>query len=70
MRLRWRPRWWLVLPLLAVAYLLLVLGASHWLGGERVDLTRDHLYTLSPVTRTVRPVFICPAVCCGTPKLT
>jgi ABC-type uncharacterized transport system involved in gliding motility auxiliary subunit len=53
MRLRWRPRWWLVLPLLAAAYVLLVLGASHWLGGERVDLTRDHLYTLSPGTHNI-----------------
>ncbi|TAN06356.1 MAG: ABC transporter [Rhodanobacteraceae bacterium] len=53
MRLRWRPRWWLVLPLLAVAYVLLVLGASRWLGGERVDLTRDHLYTLSQGTRDI-----------------
>ena len=53
MRLRWRGRLWLLLPILAAAYVLLVLGASRWLGGERVDLTRDHLYTLSPGTRNI-----------------
>lgn len=52
MRLHWRGRLWL-LPLLAVVYLSLVLGASHWFGGERIDLTRDHLYTLSPGTRKI-----------------
>ncbi|TAN07396.1 MAG: ABC transporter [Rhodanobacteraceae bacterium] len=46
-----RPgRLWWALPLLAVVYVLLVLGASRWLGSERIDLTRDHLYTLSPGT--------------------
>jgi ABC-type uncharacterized transport system involved in gliding motility auxiliary subunit len=49
----WRGRLWLLLPMLAVAYVLLVLGASRWLGGERIDLTRDHLYTLSPGTRDI-----------------
>ena len=51
--MKWRGRLWLLLPLLAVAYVLLVLGASRWLGGERIDLTRDHLYTLSPGTRAI-----------------
>jgi ABC-type uncharacterized transport system involved in gliding motility auxiliary subunit len=36
-----------------VAYVLLVLGASRFFGGERIDLTRDHLYTLSPGTRNI-----------------
>lgn len=53
MRLRWRGRLWLTLPVMAAAYALLVLGASRWLGGERIDLTRDHLYTLSPGTRNI-----------------
>lgn len=53
MTLRWRGRLWLTLPLLAVVYALLVLGASRWFGGERIDLTRDHLYTLSPGTRNI-----------------
>jgi ABC-type uncharacterized transport system involved in gliding motility auxiliary subunit len=53
MRLRWRGRLWLLLPILALAYVLLVLGASRWLGGERIDLTRDRLYTLSPGTRNI-----------------
>jgi ABC-type uncharacterized transport system involved in gliding motility auxiliary subunit len=44
---------WLLLPVLAAAYVLSVLGTSHWLGGERIDLTRDHLYTLSPGTRDI-----------------
>lgn len=46
-------RLWLALPLLAAAYVLLVLGASRWLGGMRVDLTQDKLYTLSPGTRDI-----------------
>lgn len=46
-------RLWLVLPLLAAAYVLLVLGASRWLGGVRIDLTHDQLYTLSPGTRAI-----------------
>lgn len=46
-------RLWLVLPLLAVAYVFAVLGASRWLGDQQVDLTHDHLYTLSPATRTI-----------------
>ncbi|HEX7348290.1 MAG TPA: GldG family protein [Rhodanobacteraceae bacterium] len=48
-----RRRLWLVLPLLAAAYVLLVLGASRWLGSDRIDLTHDHLYTLSPGTRAI-----------------
>jgi ABC-type uncharacterized transport system involved in gliding motility auxiliary subunit len=47
----WRGRLWLALPLLAALYVLLVLGASRWLGSVRIDLTRDRLYTLSPGTR-------------------
>lgn len=50
MRLPRRGRLWVALPLLAACYVLLVLGASRWLGGNRIDLTRDHLYTLSPGT--------------------
>ncbi|HET7562938.1 MAG TPA: Gldg family protein [Rhodanobacteraceae bacterium] len=46
-------RLWLVLPLLAAAYVLLVLAGSRWLGGERIDLTRDRLYTLSAGTRDI-----------------
>ncbi|HKT40856.1 MAG TPA: Gldg family protein [Rhodanobacteraceae bacterium] len=53
MRLQWRGRLWLLLPVLAVVYVLLVLGASRFFGGERIDLTRDHLYTLSPGTRNI-----------------
>ncbi|MGH8191634.1 MAG: Gldg family protein [Rhodanobacteraceae bacterium] len=45
-----RRRWWVLLPVLAAVYVLLVLGASRWLEGDRIDLTRDHLYTLSPGT--------------------
>ena len=48
-----RRRWWWALPVLAALYVLLVLGASRWLGSFRVDLTRDHLYTLSPGTRDI-----------------
>ncbi len=48
--LRLFRRLWLALPVLAVLYVLLVLGASRWLGAARVDLTRDHIYTLSPGT--------------------
>ena len=48
-----RRRLWLMLPVLAALYVLLVLGASRWLGTARVDLTRDHLYTLSPGTRDI-----------------
>ena len=44
---------WLTLPVLAAVYVLLVLGASRWLGTMRVDLTQDHLYTLSPGTRDI-----------------
>ena len=43
-------RLWALLPVLAAVYVLLVLGSSRWLDGERIDLTRDHLYTLSPGT--------------------
>lgn len=46
--LRWRL--WVVLPVLAAVYVLAVLGASKWLDAERIDLTRDHLYTLAPGT--------------------
>ncbi|MGH8153739.1 MAG: Gldg family protein [Rhodanobacteraceae bacterium] len=53
MRFNWRGRLWLLLPILAAAYVLLVLGASRWLGGDRIDLTRDHLYTLAPGTRHI-----------------
>ncbi|MGN6789946.1 MAG: GldG family protein [Rhodanobacteraceae bacterium] len=48
-----RRRWWWALPVLAALYVLLVLGASRWLGSFRIDLTRDHLYTLSPGTRDI-----------------
>jgi ABC-type uncharacterized transport system involved in gliding motility auxiliary subunit len=50
LRLPARSRLWLVLPVLAAVYVVLVLGASRWLDGKRIDLTRDHLYTLSPGT--------------------
>lgn len=50
MKLRWRGRLWVVLPVLAAVYVLLVLGASRWLSRDRIDLTQDHLYTLSPGT--------------------
>ncbi len=48
-----RRRLWLTLPVLAALYVLLVLGASRWLGTVRADLTHDHLYTLSPGTRDI-----------------
>lgn len=48
-----RVRLWWALPLLAALYVLTVLGASRWLGTFRVDLTQDHLYTLSPGTRDI-----------------
>ncbi|HEX5953422.1 MAG TPA: Gldg family protein [Rhodanobacteraceae bacterium] len=48
-----RRRLWLTLPVLAAFYVLLVLGASRWLGTMRVDLTHDRLYTLSPGTRDI-----------------
>ncbi|HEX7325511.1 MAG TPA: Gldg family protein [Rhodanobacteraceae bacterium] len=50
--MNWRGprRLWVVIPALAVAYVLLVIGATRWLGNDRIDLTRDHLYTLSPGT--------------------
>lgn len=50
LRLPVGSRLWLVLPVLAAAYVLLVLASSRWLDGKRIDLTRDHLYTLSPAT--------------------
>jgi ABC-type uncharacterized transport system involved in gliding motility auxiliary subunit len=52
MRFRISARWrlWWALPVLAAVYVLLVLGASKWVDGERIDLTRDQLYTLSPGT--------------------
>jgi ABC-type uncharacterized transport system involved in gliding motility auxiliary subunit len=50
LRLSAGSRLWLVLPVLAAAYVLLVLASSRWLDAQRVDLTRDHLYTLSPGT--------------------
>jgi len=53
MMMHWRGRLWLLLPVLAAAYVLLVLGTTRWFGGERIDLTRDHLYTLSPGTRNI-----------------
>lgn len=55
MNVHWHSsrRLWILLPLLAVVYAVLVLAASRWLGGERLDLTRDHLYTLSPGTRDI-----------------
>lgn len=46
-------RLWLWLPLLAAAYVLLVIAGSRWLGGERIDLTHDRLYTLSQGTRDI-----------------
>jgi ABC-type uncharacterized transport system involved in gliding motility auxiliary subunit len=46
--LRWRL--WVVLPVLAAVYVLAVLASSKWLDAERIDLTRDHLYTLAPGT--------------------
>lgn len=52
-RVPWRPPLWLTLPAMAVLYVLLVLAATHWLGGVRVDLTRDRLYTLSPGTHDI-----------------
>jgi ABC-type uncharacterized transport system involved in gliding motility auxiliary subunit len=48
-----RRRLWLTLPVLAALYVLLVLGASRWLGTMRADLTHDRLYTLSPGTRDI-----------------
>ncbi|HKZ09264.1 MAG TPA: GldG family protein [Rhodanobacteraceae bacterium] len=48
-----RRKLWLTLPVLAALYVLLVLGASRWLGTMRADLTHDHLYTLSPGTRDI-----------------
>lgn len=45
-----RRRLWVTLPVLAAVYVLIVLGSSKWLDGERIDLTRDRLYTLSPGT--------------------
>ena len=49
----WHRHLWLALPLLATLYVLLVLGASRWLGGVRVDLTQDKLYTLSSGTHDI-----------------
>lgn len=46
-------RGWVVLPLLAVVYVLAVLSASRWLDGVQLDLTQDHVYTLSPGTRGI-----------------
>jgi gliding motility-associatede transport system auxiliary component len=53
MRFARHHRLWLILPVLAAGYVLLVLGSSQWLQGKRIDLTRDHLYTLSPGTRRI-----------------
>lgn len=41
------------LVLLALAYLGLVMSGSRWMGSMRIDLTADHLYTLSPGTRQI-----------------
>ena len=46
-------RLWLTLPAMAALYVLLVLGGSRGLDTARIDLTRDHLYTLSPGTRDI-----------------
>ena len=46
-------RAWVLLPLLAVVYVLAVLGSSRWLDGAQVDLTQDRMYTLSPGTRDI-----------------
>jgi ABC-type uncharacterized transport system involved in gliding motility auxiliary subunit len=43
----------LALVLLAVAYVVLVLGSSRWMGPARVDLTTDRLYTLTPGTKQI-----------------
>ena len=45
-----RVRASLALALLAVLYVLLVVGSSAALRGARLDLTADRLYTLSPGT--------------------
>lgn len=45
-----RRRFWVVLPVLAAVYVLAVLGSSKSLDAQRIDLTRDHLYTLAPGT--------------------
>lgn len=43
----------LALVLLAVVYVGAVLASHHWLRHQRVDLTEDHLYTLSPGTEQI-----------------
>ncbi len=43
----------LALPLLAVAFVVLVVGSSRWMRGARVDLTEKRLYTLSEGTRRI-----------------
>ncbi|MGH8233608.1 MAG: Gldg family protein [Rhodanobacteraceae bacterium] len=52
MRFRISASWrlWVGLPVFAAIYVLLVLGSSKWLDSVRIDLTQDHLYTLSPGT--------------------
>jgi ABC-type uncharacterized transport system involved in gliding motility auxiliary subunit len=45
-----RLRLWMLLPVLAALYVLAVLGSSKWLDAQRIDLTRDRLYTLAPGT--------------------
>jgi ABC-type uncharacterized transport system involved in gliding motility auxiliary subunit len=45
-----RLRLWMLLPVLAAVYVLAVLGSSKWLDAQRIDLTRDRLYTLAPGT--------------------
>lgn len=51
--LRRRPVLISALVLLVLAYVAVVLGSSRWVGPARVDLTTDHLYTLTPGTKRI-----------------
>lgn len=50
LRMTRRVRLSAALALLAVAGVALIVSSGHWLRVRRVDLTADHLYTLSPGT--------------------
>jgi len=48
-----RHRLFAALAFLVLAFIVLILLNSRWLGSARVDLTADHLYTLTPGTEQI-----------------
>ena len=50
LRMNRRAMIYVALVLLTVVFVSLIVSSGHWLRARRVDLTADHLYTLSPGT--------------------